>query len=100
MPGDAADPVSSTLFVHYVLVVARQAGVTNLIRLLPLGASHYDVDVVYSDSSLHELVSYLSAPPLAESFSNTDLCDAVFDKFFVVSFHCLHTVIDCVFSHA
>ena len=80
----AADPLSSTLFIHYVMSVARQQNVGYLLRLLPLAANHFDVDVIYSDATLHELVSYLAAPPLADSFANNDLCEVVFDKFFLV----------------
>jgi len=77
--------VASTLFVHYVLSVARQSNVSSLIRLLPLLPAHYDIDIVYSDTTLHSLVSALGSPPLSDSFSNDEFCDIVFIKFFVVS---------------
>jgi hypothetical protein len=80
-----ADAVSSTIFIHYIFLVARQPNVTYLLRLLPLAAVHYDVDVVYNDATLHELVSCLATSPIAESFSNPELCTAVIDKFFLVS---------------
>jgi len=80
--------MASTLFVHYVLLVARQSNVTTVIRLLPLLSAHYDPDVVYGDTALHSLVSALCSAPLCDAFANIDFCDAVFTKFFVVSIVC------------
>jgi len=79
------DAVASTLFVHYVLSVARQSNVSSLMRLLPLLSAHYDADIVYSDTTLHSLISALSSAPLSDAFANTEFCDIVFTKFFVVS---------------
>jgi len=77
--------MASTLFVYYVLLVARQSNVSNVMRLLPLLSAHYDPDVVYSDTALHSLVSALCSTPLSDAFANIDFCDVVFTKFFVVS---------------
>jgi len=77
--------MASTLFVHYVLLVARQSNVSSVMRLLPLLSEHYDADIVYGDTALHSLVSALCSPPLSDTFANIDFCDVVFTKFFVVS---------------
>lgn len=77
------DAMASTLFVHYVLLVARQSNVSSVMRLLPLLSAHYDADVVYSDTALHSLVSALCSAPLSDAFANIDFCDVVFTKFFV-----------------
>jgi len=66
------------------MMVARQSNISGLLRLLPIAANHYDADVIYSDATLHELVSCLATSPIAEAFSSADLCDVVFDRFFVV----------------
>ena len=79
-----ADAVASTLFVHYVLSVARQSNMSSLVRLLPLLSAHYDTDTVYSDTTLHSLVSAFSSAPLSEAYANIEFCDVVFTKFFVV----------------
>lgn len=75
-----ADNIAATVVVHYALTVTKQGCVASVIRILPLLAK-CDVDTVYSDLSLHELVSYLAN--MADSFSSQDLCCAVFDKFFM-----------------
>lgn len=76
--------MASTLFVHYILSVARQSNVSSLMHLLPLLSAHYDADIVYSDTTLHSLVSALSFTPLCDAFANIEFCDVVFTKFFVV----------------
>jgi len=79
-----------------VLSVARQSNVSSLVHLLPLLSTHYDADIVYSDTTLHSLVSALSTAPLADAFANIEFCDVVFTKFFVVStvLHCHGLTID------
>jgi len=79
------DVMASTLFLHYVLSVARQSNFSSMTRLLPLLSAHYDPDVVYSDTALHSLVSALCTAPLCDAFANVDFCDVVFTKFFIVS---------------
>jgi len=59
--------------------------VPNLLRLLPLLSAHYDADIVYSDTTLHSLISALSTAPLCDAFASIEFCDVVFTKFFVVS---------------
>jgi len=81
--------VASTLFVHYVLLVARQSNVSSLMHLLPLLSAHYDADIVYGDTTLHSLVSALSTAPMSDAFANIEFCDVVFTKFFVVSTTCI-----------
>ena len=77
--------MASTLFVHYVLLVARQSNVSGVMRLLPLLSAHYDPEIVYSDTTLHSLISALCLPPLVDAFANIDFCDIVFTTFFIVS---------------
>lgn len=72
--------VLTTILVHYTLTVAKQGSVGSVVRILPILAK-CEPDTVYSDMSLHELVSYLAA--MGDSFANLDFCEIVFDKFFL-----------------
>lgn len=74
--------VLTTILVHYTLTVAKQGSVGSVVRILPILAK-CEPDTVFSDMSLHELVSYLAA--MGDSFANLDFCEVVFDKFFLVS---------------
>ncbi len=73
--------IGATLLVHYTLLCARLKEVPALCRMLPLVAAS-DTDIVYEDVNLHALTSSLAV--MAESFSRQEVCEAVFNQFFLV----------------
>ena len=73
--------MATVITVYYAHQVAKQRDAAGLMRILPL-LSGCDVDTVYSDTSLHMLVSYLAVMP--DSFSNQHFCQIILQQFFMV----------------
>ena len=77
------DNLSAMILAHYAIYTAKQGLSMSISRILPvLSKCHYDT--VYSDMILHELVSNLNE--MLDSFTNSEFCTAVFNKFFLVNF--------------
>ena len=77
----AEDGVACTIYVHYALSVARTHGAASTMRALAV-LPRCSADIVYCDTTLHELVSALGGAP--DSFASAELSVVVFDKFFMV----------------
>lgn len=84
--------VATVVFVYYMCdVLARSSQQQALCLRLLTALASCERDAVQSDGVQHYLVSSLMRQ--AESFNNSDFCEAVFDRFFLV---CMQTVINCV----
>ena len=73
--------VACTILIYYVLQAAKAKDALALVATLPVLAK-CDTDIVYQDTVLHMLVSYLSQ--MAENFSHPEFADQILDIFFLV----------------
>ncbi len=82
VPASRDNSIACTCLLFYSLQVAKQKDHVAVMRILP-ALTQCDADIVYQDTFLHLLISYLACMP--DHFASSDFYGVVVELFLMVS---------------